>query len=74
MRAFLPFHYAARNLMRDPTRTAQTLFGTALVVVLVMGAHSLNDGMKRSLRAAGPRVQRDAHGGPEAKRAWNEAK
>ena len=53
MTAFLPFTYALRNLMRDPARFAQTLLGTALVVMLIMGAYSLNDGMTSSMKAAG---------------------
>ena len=53
MSAMLPLHYAIRNLLRDPARLMQTLFGTALVVVLVMGAYALNDGMYRSMQVAG---------------------
>lgn len=49
----LPFAYATRNLMRDPGRLLQTLAGSALVVILVMGAHALNEGMRRSMRASG---------------------
>ena len=49
----LPFGYAVRNLYRDRVRLAQTLAGTALVVLLVMGAHALNAGMRRTLSATG---------------------
>lgn len=49
----LPFGYAVRNLYRDKTRLAQTLAGSALVVLLVMGAHALNAGMRRTLSATG---------------------
>jgi putative ABC transport system permease protein len=49
----LPFSYAVRNLYRDRTRLLQTLGGSALVVFLVMGAHALNEGMRRTLNASG---------------------
>lgn len=49
----LPFGYAVRNLYRDPARLMQTLAGSALVVFLVMGAHALNEGMRRTLSASG---------------------
>jgi len=49
----LPFGYAVRNLYRDKTRLIQTVAGSALVVLLVMGAHALNAGMRRTLRASG---------------------
>ncbi|MCB1071232.1 MAG: FtsX-like permease family protein [Verrucomicrobia bacterium] len=49
----LPFSYAVRNLYRDRTRLAQTLGGSALVVFLVMGAHALNEGMRKTLSASG---------------------
>ncbi len=49
----LPFGYATRNLMRDRARLLQTLAGSALVVLLVMGAYALNDGMARAMRASG---------------------
>lgn len=49
----LPFSYAVRNLYRDRSRLIQTLGGSALVVFLVMGAHALNDGMRRTLNATG---------------------
>ena len=53
MSALLPFHYAVRNLWRDPARLGQTVLGTSLVVMLVMGAYALNDGMYRSMKSAG---------------------
>ena len=49
----LPFRYAVRNLFRDPVRLAQTVAGSALVVLLVMGAEMLNRGMRETLRATG---------------------
>ncbi|MGA1193187.1 MAG: ABC transporter permease [Kiritimatiellia bacterium] len=49
----LPFHYAVRNLYRDKARLLQTIGGSALVVMLVMGAYALNDGMRRTLQASG---------------------
>ncbi len=49
----LPFGYAVRNLYRDKTRLAQTLAGSALVALLVMGAQALNAGMRRTLSATG---------------------
>lgn len=49
----LPLSYAVRNLSRDRSRLAQSIGGTALVVFLVMGAHAVNGGMRRSLRATG---------------------
>lgn len=52
----LPFSYALRNLSRDPSRLLQSMGGSALVVLLVMGAHAINAGMTRSLRStASPR-------------------
>jgi ABC-type lipoprotein release transport system permease subunit len=47
----LPFHYAIRNLARDRSRMLQSMGGTALVVLLVMGAHAMNAGMTRSLNS-----------------------
>lgn len=49
----LPFSYAIRNLFRDKSRLLQTVGGSALVVLLVMGALALNQGMKRVLSASG---------------------
>lgn len=49
----LPFRYAVRNLFRDPVRLAQTVAGSALVVLLVMSAEMLNRGMRETLRATG---------------------
>lgn len=49
----LPFSYALRNLFRDKSRLLQTVGGSALVVLLVMGALALNQGMKRVLSASG---------------------
>lgn len=49
----LPIRYAVRNLFRDPVRLAQTVAGSGLVVLLVMGAQSLNHGMRETLRASG---------------------
>ncbi|GAA5119061.1 FtsX-like permease family protein [Luteolibacter yonseiensis] len=49
----LPFTYAIRNLFRSKTRLAQTIGGSALVVLLVMTAVAVNTGMKRVLSASG---------------------
>ena len=45
----LPFSYATRNLLRDPTRMLQKIGGAALVVFLIFAAGAFNDGMKRVL-------------------------
>jgi putative ABC transport system permease protein len=49
----LPFSYAVRNLLRSKARLLQTVGGSALVVLLVMSAVAINDGMKRVLSASG---------------------
>lgn len=49
----LPFTYALRNLFRDPARLAQTVGGSALVVLLLIAAVALNQGMDRVLSASG---------------------
>jgi len=49
----LPFSYAARNLFRSKVRLLQTIGGSALVVLLVMAAAAINDGMNRVLSASG---------------------
>jgi putative ABC transport system permease protein len=49
----LPFTYAVRNLFRDKERLAQTVGGSALVVLLVMAAAALNGGMSQVLSASG---------------------
>ncbi len=49
----LPFRYAIRNLFRDPMRLLQTLLGSLLVTLLVMGAGAFNQGMTRMLSASG---------------------
>lgn len=49
----LPFTYAVRNLFRSKARLLQTIGGSALVVLLVMAALAINDGMKRVLSASG---------------------
>ena len=49
----LPFSYAIRNLFRDKPRLLQSVGGSALVVLLVMAALALNQGMKRVLSASG---------------------
>lgn len=49
----LPFTYAVRNLFRSKGRLAQTIGGSALVVLLVMAAVAVNTGMKRVLSASG---------------------
>jgi len=49
----LPFTYALRNLFRDPSRLAQTVCGSALVVLLLVTAVALNQGMDSVLSASG---------------------
>ena len=49
----LPFTYAIRNLFRDPTRLIQTVGGSAIVVLLLIAAVSLNQGMDSVLSASG---------------------
>ena len=49
----LPFRYAVRNLFRSKTRLLQTIGGSALVVLLVMAAVAINQGMSRTLSASG---------------------
>jgi putative ABC transport system permease protein len=49
----LPFMYAVRNLFRDPSRLCQAIGGSALVVLMVMLAAALSDGMTRLLSASG---------------------
>ena len=49
----LPFSYATRNLLRDPVRLLQKVFGAGLVVFLVFAAGSFNEGMKTVLMASG---------------------
>lgn len=49
----LPFSYAVRNLLRSKVRLLQTIGGSALVVLLVMAAAAINDGMNRVLSASG---------------------
>lgn len=49
----LPLSYAVRNLFRSKARLLQTIGGSALVVLLVMAAVAINDGMKQVLSASG---------------------
>ncbi len=49
----LPFEYAVRNLGRAPRRTVGTIFGSALVVTLLLAATSFIWGMQRSLKISG---------------------
>jgi putative ABC transport system permease protein len=49
----LPFSYAVRNLFRSKARLAQTIGGSALVVLLVMTAVAVNTGMKQVLSSSG---------------------
>lgn len=49
----LPFGYALRNLMRDPLRLLQAVFGSGLVVLMVMIAAAVNNGMTGVLSASG---------------------
>ncbi|MBB5349979.1 ABC-type lipoprotein release transport system permease subunit [Haloferula luteola] len=49
----LPFSYATRNLFRSKTRLLQTIGGSTLVVLLVMAAVAINQGMNHVLSASG---------------------
>ena len=49
----LPFEYAIRNLWRDPARLVQAVLGSALVVLMVMVAAAINNGMTGVLSASG---------------------
>jgi len=49
----LPFDYAVRNLGRSRVRLALSVFGSALVVLLVIAAGGFVRGMDRALRATG---------------------
>ena len=49
----LPFTYALRNLFRDPSRLLQTVGGSALVVLLLLSAVALNQGMDTVLSTSG---------------------
>jgi putative ABC transport system permease protein len=49
----LPLSYAVRNLFRSKSRLLQTIGGSAMVVLLVMAAVAINNGMKRVLSASG---------------------
>ncbi|MEZ5326097.1 MAG: ABC transporter permease [Verrucomicrobiales bacterium] len=49
----LPISYAIRNLFRVPARCVQIVLGAALVIVLLMLASALSDGMDAVLRSSG---------------------
>ena len=49
----LPFSYALRNLFRDPARLVQTVGGSVLVVVLLIAAVAMNQGMDSVLSTSG---------------------
>lgn len=49
----LPFDYAVRNLGRSPARLVMSVFGSALVVMLVIAAVAFIHGMERSLAQSG---------------------
>src|SRR5687767_2102596 len=49
----LPWDYGVRNLARSPVRLALSLFGSALVVLLVLAAGAFVRGMDKSLRVSG---------------------
>src|SRR5436190_22338321 len=49
----LPLDYAVRNLGRSRLRLALSVLGSALVVLLVLGAGGFVSGMTESLRHAG---------------------
>lgn len=50
----LPIEYAVRNLGRSPTRLAASVFGSALVVALVLAAGGFVQGMRQSLDVRHP--------------------
>src|SRR5215510_1342068 len=50
---FLPFDYAVRNLGRSRLRLVLSVLGSALVVLLVLGAGGFVAGMTESLTHAG---------------------
>ena len=49
----LPITYAIRNLFRVPARCVQIVLGAALVILLLMMAAALTDGMDAVLRSSG---------------------
>ena len=49
----LPISYASRNLFRVPARCIQIVLGAALVILLLMLASALSDGMDSVLRSSG---------------------
>ncbi|MFT4550722.1 MAG: putative ABC transport system permease protein, partial [Verrucomicrobiales bacterium] len=49
----LPISYAIRNLFRVPARCVQIVFGAALVILLLMLAAALSEGMDAVLRSSG---------------------
>jgi len=49
----LPLSYAVRNLFRVPARLVQMVFGSALVVLLILAAASFSQGMASALSASG---------------------
>ena len=50
---FLPFEYATRNLGRSPMRLVLTVFGSGLVVLLIMIASSFMIGMQTTFAVSG---------------------
>src|SRR5438105_882306 len=53
----LPWDYAIRNLFRRPARSALTLFGLSLVVLLILAVVGFIRGLETSLSVSGdPRV------------------
>ena len=49
----LPFTYALRNLFRDPARLLQTVGGSMIVVLLIITAVAMNQGMDTILSTSG---------------------
>ena len=49
----LPFEYATRNLGRSPVRLMLTVFGSGLVILLIMIAGSFMVGMQTTLAVSG---------------------
>jgi len=51
--SLLPFSYVSRSVLREPSKFAQKVVGSAMVVFLVIGAGAFNGGMDRMLRETG---------------------
>lgn len=49
----LPFSYAFRNMVREPSRLLQKIGGSALVIFLIIAASAFNSGMRSLLQSSG---------------------